>query len=353
MNNLKKEKKRKNSPLHPQKLKQNLGNLRIDVLKFNHQVFEKNENLTIDELLKYSFANTFLYWIDISNAQREEIIQISQKFNFHNLITEDIIYTSHRPKYSEVNESHFLISKMLFFDKVEKTIDVEQISFITSKNMLFTFQEESKRDDFETVREKIQNKESKLRTTNFSLDYLLYLMLNEIIINYYKITDSFSEELEFIDANILENSSINFEHLNNIRKEILLLKRIIFPMREVINGILKSEDHFFKEINYKYYKDLSENINTNLETIDTFREMLFGFQELYINNINLRMNEVMKTLAIITSFMAPATVIGGIFGMNFDIIPYQHHKWGFYGTVFIMLFIPILMMVWFKKRKWF
>ena len=81
--------------------------------------------------------------------------------------------------------------------------------------------------------------------------------------------------------------------------------------------------------------------------------MLFGFQELYINNINLRMNEVMKTLAIITSFMAPATVIGGIFGMNFDVLPYQHHEWGFYGTVITMLFIPILMMFWFKKRKWF
>ena len=353
MNTSKKEKKRKNSPLTAQKLKQKLGHLRIDIFKFNHQTFEKNENLEIDEFLKYSFFDTFLYWIDISNAQREDIIQISQKFNFHNLITEDIVSSSHRSKYSEVNENHFLISKMLFFDNIEKTIEVEQISFITLKNILFTFQEESKRDDLNIVRERIQNKESKLRTTNFCLDYLSYLMLNEIINNYYKITDSFSEEIEYVDTNILENSSINFEHLNNIRKEILLLKRIIFPMREVINGILKSDANFFKEINYKYYKDLLENINTNLETIDTFREMLFGFQELYINNINLRMNEVMKTLAIITSFMAPATVIGGIFGMNFDVLPYQHHEWGFYGTVITMLFIPILMMFWFKKRKWF
>ena len=111
---IKKDKKRKNSPLIAQKLKENLGNTKIIIFEFNHQTFEKKEDVKIDDLLRYSFSDSFLYWIDISNAHHEEINLISKKFNFHNLITEDISFSTHRPKYSEVNESHLIISKMLF-----------------------------------------------------------------------------------------------------------------------------------------------------------------------------------------------------------------------------------------------
>jgi magnesium transporter len=103
----------------------------------------------------------------------------------------------------------------------------------------------------------------------------------------------------------------------------------------------------------KYFKDVYDHIIQATDLADNYRDLMTNLQDLYISQVNLKMNEVMKVMAIVTCLLAPATVIGGIFGMNFDVIPYAHQKWGFYATVAVMLIVPIIMMVIFKKRRWF
>jgi len=134
---------------------------------------------------------------------------------------------------------------------------------------------------------------------------------------------------------------------------LIVLKRNIAPVRELVNGFIRSDSELLEDRTTKYFKDVYDHIVQAFDLTENYRDMMISMQDLYINNVNLRMNEVMKVMAIVTCLMAPATVIGGIFGMNFDKIPYLHNDYGFFIAVVLMLAIPVLMLRIFRKRGWF
>ena len=138
-----------------------------------------------------------------------------------------------------------------------------------------------------------------------------------------------------------------------LRKEMIVLKRNISPVRELINGILRSESNLVEEMTEKYFKDVYDHIVQANELAENYRDMMINLQDLYLSNVNLKMNEVMKVMAVVTCLLAPATVIGGIFGMNFEKIPWLHNKYGFFIAVGLMLIIPIWMISMFKRKGWF
>jgi magnesium transporter len=134
---------------------------------------------------------------------------------------------------------------------------------------------------------------------------------------------------------------------------LIVLKRNIAPVRDMIGAIIRSESELLDDHTTKYFKDVYDHIMQAFDLSENYRDVMMNMQELHINNVNVKLNEVMKVMAIVTCLLAPATVIGGIFGMNFDIIPYAHHQWGFYFAVGMMLLIPLWMLWVFKKRGWF
>jgi magnesium transporter len=141
--------------------------------------------------------------------------------------------------------------------------------------------------------------------------------------------------------------------INDFRKELIVLKRNVVPVRDLVNGFIKSDSALLQERTTKYFKDVYDHILQANEFAENYRDMMMNLQDLYLSNVNLKMNEVMKVMAVVTCLLAPATVIGGIFGMNFDVIPIAHQNWGFYSTVGIMVFIPLVMIIIFKRRGWF
>ena len=162
------------------------------------------------------------------------------------------------------------------------------------------------------------------------------------------------EKIELLEEDIIKNSNNrSLVKINMIRKEMILLKRSIAPVRELISGILRSESDLNEEKTEKYFKDVYDHIIQANDLSENYRDMMMNMQDLYLSNVNLRMNEVMKMMAVVTCLLAPATVIGGIFGMNFDIIPLMHNTWGFFISVGLMLIIPIIMIRSFRKRGWF
>ena len=138
-----------------------------------------------------------------------------------------------------------------------------------------------------------------------------------------------------------------------LRKEMIILKRNVAPVRELVNGILRSESELIEEKTERYFKDVYDHIVQAADLAENYRDMMMNLHDLYLNNVNLKMNEVMKVMAIVTCLLAPATVIGGIFGMNFERIPLLHNKWGFFISVGLMLCIPLVMIRVFKRRGWF
>jgi magnesium transporter len=141
--------------------------------------------------------------------------------------------------------------------------------------------------------------------------------------------------------------------INSLRKELIVLKRNVSPVRELINGFIRSESDLLEERTTKYFKDVYDHILQANDLAENYRDMMMNLQDLYLSNVNLKTNEVMKVMAIVTCLLAPATVIGGIFGMNFDRIPYLHHQYGFFIAVGLMLIVPVWMLVVFKRRGWF
>jgi magnesium transporter len=220
------------------------------------------------------------------------------------------------------------------------------------RNFVITFQEDASRDVFNSLREKLKLSSSKLR--QHKADYLCYVLLDLIVDHYFIVMEKLSDKIEELEEEIIRVSNKRtLAKINSLRKELIVLKRNVSPVRELVNGFIKSESSLVQDRSDKYFKDVYDHIIQANDLAENYRDVMNTLQDLYISNVNLKLNEVMKVIAIVTCLLAPATVIGGIFGMNFDVIPYAHQVWGFYATVGVMLVVPLIMLYIFKRRGWF
>ena len=291
-------------------------------------------------------------WINIDGINRHEIEDICTHFEIHPLILEDILSIGQRPKMDDINGHLFCVLNMLFFNERGQSVVSEQISIVLGKNYIISVQEEDGRDVFNSLREKIKINNSKIRQNG--ADFLFYMIIDTIVDHYFLVMEKMGEKIEMLEEDIAKHASNRtLVNINSLRKEMIILKRSIGPVRELINGILKSENDLIEEKNQKYFKDVYDHIIQANDLAENYRDMLINLHDLYMSNVNLKLNESMKVMAIVTCMLAPATVIGGIFGMNFPNLPLLHNKWGFFFSVGLMLIIPIWMMRYFKKKKWF
>ena len=301
----------------------------------------------------YNFYNTpSVTWINMDGINKKDIENICTRFGVHLLIQEDILSHGQRPKMDDVEDILYVLLNMLYYNETTCGIEQEQISIVLAKDTVISFQEDANRDVFDPIRDKLKINTQKIRLRG--ADYLFYTMIDEIVDSYFMVIEKLGERIETIEEQLMLKADRNsFQAINQLRKEIILLKRNTTPVRDLISGLMRTENILLDERIIKYFKDVYDHIVQANELTENYRDMVMSLQDLYLNSVNLRMNDVMKTLAIVTTVMAPATVIGGIFGMNFDVIPYAHQQWGFYATVFAMVFIPIIMIFWFRRRGWF
>jgi len=175
-----------------------------------------------------------------------------------------------------------------------------------------------------------------------------------VVDSYFLVMEKLGDQIEGLEEEVVRNSNTrSLARINQLRKELIVLKRNIAPVRVLINGFIRSDSDLLDDRTTRYFKDVYDHIVQAYDLTENYRDIMMSMQDLYINNVNLRMNEVMKVMAIVTCLLAPATVIGGIFGMNFDRIPWMHNRYGFFAAVFCMLAIPVWMLMAFRKRGWF
>ncbi len=323
----------------------------IFIYDYNHEKINYYTTTNTEDCFSFKSTAT-ITWINMDGINKTEVERISNKFGVHSLIQEDILSYGQRPKMDEVENILFVLLNMLFFNPETGGIEQEQISIILSQNTVISIQEDSVRDVFDPIREKLKIGTHKIRLRG--ADYLFYSLIDVIVDSYFPVIEKLGERIEQIEEQLMQKADRNsFQTINQLRKEIILLKRNTSPVRDLLAGIMRSENKLLDEGTSKYFKDVYDHIIQANELTENYRDMVMSLQDLYLNTINLRMNDVMKTLAIVTTVMAPATVIGGIFGMNFEVIPYAHQQWGFYATVSSMIVIPIIMILWFRRRGWF
>jgi magnesium transporter len=298
---------------------------------------------------KHSASTT---WINVDGIRRKDIEDICNHFNIHPLVFEDIMSIGQRPKMDDIDGAMFCLLNMLYFNEKDSAVETEQISIVLSKQFVLTFQEDASRDVFNPLRDKLQFRSNKIRQSG--TDYLFYSLIDMIVDNYFLVMEKLSDKIEILEEDIIRHpNNRSLAKINQLRKEMIVLKRNIAPVRDMVNGILRSESPLIQERTEKYFKDIYDHIVQANDLAENYRDMMMNLHDLYLSNVNLKMNEVMKVMAIVTCLLAPATVIGGLFGMNFDVIPYAHHQWGFYIACGLMILIPLAMLYFFRKRGWF
>jgi magnesium transporter len=344
-----KEVLRSNPTIIPQR--EEAKEIRVSVYDYNAEEYNELQSHSVDDCLHFKESNR-ISWINIDGIRKSDVEHVCQHFGIHPLLVEDILSVNQRPKMDEVEGVMFCLLNMLYFNEGKRVVETEQISLVLGQDFVISFQEDASRDVFDPLRNRLKMPKGQNRQR--SADYLLYSMLDLIVDNYFVVMEKLGETIEEIEEEVIRKSNTrSLARINQVRKEHIILKRNIVPVRDMVSAIIRSESDLLEDRNTKYFKDVYDHILQANDLIENYRDILVSMQDLYISNVNLKLNEVMKVMAIVTCLLAPATVIGGIFGMNFDIIPYAHHQWGFYFAVAVMLLIPLWMLWVFRKRGWF
>ena len=324
----------------------------VSIFDYNEQSVEEKHLTSLEACYPYKTSghNT---WINIDGLRKADVEAMCAHFDIHPLVVEDILSINQRPKMEETEGGNlFCLLNMLYYNEQAHAVEQEQISLILGKEFVISFQEDAHRDVFNPLREKLKLSSSKIRQR--SADYLCYTMLDLIVDNYFLVMEKLGLRIEDVEDEITRgNNPRSLAHITQLRKELIVLKRNFSPVRELMNGFIRSDSPLLDDRTNKYFRDVYDHIVQALDLSENYRDIMVSMQDLHINNVNMRMNEVMKVMAIVTCLLAPPTVIGGIFGMNFSKIPFSDHNLGFLITVGIMLVIPAIMLYLFKKRGWF
>jgi len=338
-----------NPTVIPQRLES--AEVTISVYEYNANSLQSHQFSATDLCPQFNNHDT-VKWINVDGINKASIDAFCKHYDIHYLLAEDIQSVGLRPKMDEIDNHLFCLLHMLYFNKEKGSVESEQISIVLGKHYVISFQEDATRDVFNALREKLKITNSKIRQSG--ADYLCYALIDLIVDNYFIVMEQLGDRIEILEDEIVKRPNPRaLVKISQLRKELIVLKRSIAPVRELINGFIKNENPILEEKTNKYFKDIYDHIIQATDLVENYRDMMMTMQDVYINQVNLKMNETMKVMTIVTCLLAPATVIGGIFGMNFDRIPYLHDKNGFYIAVGLMLIIPLFMLRIFRKRGWF
>ena len=322
----------------------------IEAFDYNETFFEEKQLKTVEEAFRFKHSDS-ITWINLNGLNNiSEIEKVGNHYNLHPLVLEDIVNTGQRPKIDEYDDYLFLVLKMMYYDNDENIVS-EQVSFILGHNYVLSFQE-AEGDVFDALRERIRQAKGRIR--GLSSDYLLYALIDSVVDHYYAIIETMGNKIEDLEDNLFEGLTKNeiSTEIQSLKREVLKIRRAIFPLREIISRIDKSENKLIDQKTLHYFDDVYDHIIQVTDTIDIYREMIWGLMDMYMTTISNRMNEVMKVLTIIATIFIPLTFIAGIYGMNFDHIPELHYKYSYYILWAVMLVIFLGMLYYFKRKKW-
>lgn len=324
--------------------------LRIDYHDYTKDTLDTASSKQIEDV--YPFLNSpAKTWININGLNHtSDIEKLCNHYNIHPLTIADIVHVGQRPKLDEQPNYMFALLKMLHYD-ADGTLMNEQVSFILGTNFLLTFQE-AEGDVFQGVRERLKVEQSRIRT--LGQDYLLYALIDAIVDNYYLVIETLGNKVEDIENKLFKGDTddeITLQ-IQELKREVLRVRRSVFPMREVINRLEKSEHSLISKSTNAYYRDVYEHIIQIIENIDINREMIWGLMDMHMTAISNKMNQVMKVLTIIATIFIPLTFIAGVYGMNFENMPELHYKNSYYILWVVMIVIFLGMIYFFKRKKW-
>lgn len=324
--------------------------VKITVLDYDETQYQEKEMEKIEDCFPFKDTPT-VTWINIDGIHRVDLIEkMGKNFGLHPLIQEDIVNTEQRPKIEDFGPYIYVVLRMFIYDEESDEIKSEQVSLILGSNYVISFQERPG-DIFDPIRDRIRNQKGRIR--KMSADYLVYSLIDTIVDHYFIILEKLGERIEELESELVPDPKPEIlQELYKLKREMIYLRKSIWPLREVINALGKKESPLLQESSTIYFRDVYDHTIQVIDTVEIYRDMLSGMHDTYLSSVSYRMNEVMKVLTIIATIFIPLTFIAGIYGMNFEFMPELKWRWAYFVVWGIIVVMALLMVFYFKRKKW-
>jgi magnesium transporter len=324
--------------------------IKVTVMDYNEAGFQEEHFNSVEACLAFKDRSS-VTWINVDGLHNVENIQkLGDCYGFHPLVLEDILNTDQRPKMEDFDEYVYIVLKMLHNGENPQTV-TEQISLILGSNFVISFQEGIEGDVFNSIRERIRAGKGRIRS--MGADYLAYSLIDAIVDNYFVIIEKTGERTEDLQEELITSPVAGTLHeIHTLKREMIYLRKAVWPLREVVNSLVRGESRLIKDSTRIYLRDVYDHTIQVIDAIETSRDILSGMLDIYLSSMSNRMNEIMKFLTIIGTIFIPLTFIVGVYGMNFEHMPELKWRWGYFGLWSVMTAIAVFMLFYFKKKKW-
>lgn len=328
--------------------KQRAERVKITLIEYNEEDYFEKDYYDLSECLSDFKPNT-VKWINIDGIHKTELIEeIGKKYAIHPLTLEDIAHVDQRPKFEDYDNYVLCIMKMLSYTD---EVIAEQLSIVLLENTVISFQELPEIDAFDIIRNRLRTSKGRIRKAG--ADYLTYALIDAVVDYYFHCIEKIGDKIEVIEEEIISrNNKKSLLELYHLKREMIFLRKQVWPMRDMINNLIRSETVLIKDSTDIYLRDLNDHVSRIIDTVETYRDLLSGIMDIYLSTNSNKMNEVMKVLTIMSSIFIPVTFIVGVYGMNFDNMPELKTQNGYFLTWAVMLAIMLGMAYYFKRKKW-
>jgi len=323
--------------------------VRISLIEYNETEFIEKDFYDLSECMSH-VETGMVKWINVDGIHNVELIEaIGKRFNIHPLTLEDIVNPNQRAKFEDYE--NYVVSIMKMITHKDDEIHSEQLAVVLMDGLVISFQEVEGGDAFDYIRNRLRQGKGRIR--KMGADYLAYALLDAVVDFYFTILEKMGDRIELLEEELMnEPTRETLQKLHHLKREMIYIRKAVWPMRELINNMERSETELIKPTTDIYLRDVHDHTIRVIDTVETYRDLLSGMMDIYLSSVSNKMNEVMKVLTIITTIFVPVTFIAGVYGMNFDFMPELHSHWGYPLTWGIMVTVIISLLIYFRNKKW-
>lgn len=324
--------------------------VRIRLVEYDENQCSEQELDSFDSFVPPK-ASDLVTWINIDGLHQTGVLEkLGEAFGLHPLLLEDVANTDQRPKIEDHDDHLFIVLKMLWYDEDKDEITAEQLSIILGSHFVISIAERAT-VVYDLVRDRVWTRNARIR--KMKADYLAYAIIDTVVDHYFLVLEKLGERIESLEDELVSNPKPDvLEEIHTLKQELAFLRKSVWPLREVIGTLERAEFAFCSEALHPFFRDLYDHTIQVVDTVETFRDIVAGMLDIYLSSVSHRLNEVMKVLTMIATIFIPLTFMAGVYGMNFRYMPELEWRWGYPALWAAMLVVGMLMLLFFRRKKW-
>jgi len=322
---------------------------KITIIDYDDKRFHAEQTHSVEACIPFINAPT-VTWINVDTIHDVKLLErMGSVFNLHPLTLEDIQSVDQRPKMDDYDTYIYLDLKTMNLPEGGE-MEAEAVSIIIGPAYVITFHEKES-DALNPIRDRVRTGGGRVR--KMQADYLAYCFMDTIVDNYFFVLEKLDERIEKLQVELLENPTVKtLAELNKLKKDIIFLRKSVWPLREMIVKLERSDSPLIKDATKLYLRDVYDHTIYIVDAIESFRDILSGMMDIYLSSNSNRLNEVIKFLTIISTIFIPLTFLAGVYGMNFRHFPEIDWVYGYPAFWALNLGIAGAMLIYFKRKGW-